>query len=83
MLIVNPIQASVPVITRKDLEPRDDEASAGTAAIKARALDGFDRALRYAEAGLEKGPKVTMGTGPAGVGILVDNNLEAAARPNE
>ncbi len=79
------VQDSVPapLITKKDLDPRAHEASAGPTAIKARALDGFDRALKFAEAGLEKGPKVQLGTGAAGVGILVDNNQEAAARPAE
>ena len=46
---------------------------------------GFDRALRYAEAALEKGPKVQLGTGEdgAGVGIIVDNNQEVAALPGK
>ncbi|KAL9941720.1 hypothetical protein D7B24_002282 [Verticillium nonalfalfae] len=48
-----------------------------------RDLSGFDRALRYAEAALVKGPKVQLGTGAegSGVGIIVDNNQQAAARP--
>jgi hypothetical protein len=49
---------------------------------KRQGLAGFDRALRYAEAALVKGPKVHLGTGEdgAGVGIIVDNNVDAAAR---
>lgn len=48
-----------------------------------RDLAGFDRALKYAEVALEKGPKVQLGTGKegSGVGIIVDNNEQAAARP--
>ncbi|KAL7625807.1 hypothetical protein AAE478_005030 [Parahypoxylon ruwenzoriense] len=41
-----------------------------------RDLAGFDRALKYAEAALTKGPLIQLGTGEggAGVGIIVDNN---------
>ena len=47
-----------------------------------RDIAGFDRALTYAEAALQKGPKVQLGTGAegSGVGIIVDNNQQAAAR---
>lgn len=54
-----------------------DETSAQS---QKRDLAGFDRALTYAEAALEKGPKIQLGTPAAGVGIIVDNNQEAAAR---
>lgn len=40
--------------------------------------NGFDRALTYAEAALQKGPKIQLGTPAAGVGIIVDNNQQAA-----
>lgn len=40
--------------------------------------NGFDRALTYAEAALQKGPKIQLGTPAAGVGIIVDNNQAAA-----
>ncbi|KAJ0160577.1 hypothetical protein CTA2_7726 [Colletotrichum tanaceti] len=48
-----------------------------------RDLSGFDRALKYAEAALTKGPKIQLGTGKegSGVGMIIDNNPEAAARP--
>lgn len=48
-----------------------------------RDLASFDRALKYAEAALTKGPKIQLGTGGegSGVGIIVDNNQQAAARP--
>jgi hypothetical protein len=41
---------------------------------------GFDRALVYAEAALQKGPKIQLGTPAAGVGIIVDNNQQVAAQ---
>ena len=66
--------------SKKELDPRVEE-QADAAKIKARDIAGFDRALTFAEAALEKGPKVQLGTGEAGVGIIVDNNQEAAARP--
>ncbi|KAJ4388662.1 hypothetical protein N0V93_006121 [Gnomoniopsis smithogilvyi] len=63
----------------KAVLPRDEEASN----VNKRDLASFDRALKYAEAALVKGPKVQLGTGEggAGVGIIVDNNPTAAARP--
>lgn len=42
--------------------------------------NGFDRALTYAEAALQKGPKIQLGTPAAGVGIIVDNNQQAAGQ---
>lgn len=46
-----------------------------------RDIQGFDRALTYAEAALTKGPLIQLGTGEggAGVGIIVDNNPNADA----
>ncbi len=66
---------------RKEIEPRQPEEAAS--AVAKRDLSGFDRALKFAEAALVKGPKVQLGTGEggSGVGIIVDNNQEAAARP--
>ncbi|CAN8095837.1 unnamed protein product [Discula destructiva] len=60
--------------------PREVEEASS---VNKRDLAGFDRALRYAEAALVKGPKIQMGTGHggSGVGIIVDNNPTAAARP--
>ena len=46
-----------------------------------RQLSGFDRALRYAEAALVKGPRIQMGGGQAGIGMIIDNNQVAAAAP--
>lgn len=62
----------------KAVLPRDEEAPN----VNKRDLASFDRALKYAEAALVKGPKVQLGTGEggAGVGIIVDNNPTAAAR---
>lgn len=59
------------------VEKRQEEAGG-----LAKRQTGFDRALLFAEAALVKGPKVQLGTGEggAGVGIIVDNNPEAAAR---
>ncbi len=72
----------------KELDPRVGERKTTlppppppASKLRSRALAGFDRALTFAEAGLVKGPKVQLGTGAAGVGILVDNNQVAAARP--
>lgn len=50
-----------------------------------RDLAGFDRALKFAEAALQKGPKIQLGTGEggSGVGIIIDNNQQAAARPGK
>jgi hypothetical protein len=57
----------------------------GASEVTKRDLAGFDRALTYAEAALTKGPKVQLGTGAegSGVGIIVDNNQVAAARPGK
>ncbi|KAI3323002.1 hypothetical protein HD806DRAFT_535497 [Xylariaceae sp. AK1471] len=46
-----------------------------------RDLQGFDRALTFAEAALTKGPIIQLGTGEggAGVGIIVDNRPAGAA----
>lgn len=65
----------------EDEEEEDEETDAP--AVAKRDLAGFDRALKYAEAALVKGPKVQLGTGAegSGVGIIVDNNQQAAARP--
>lgn len=62
----------------KAVLPRDEESSN----VNKRDLASFDRALKYAEAALVKGPKVQLGTGEggSGVGIIVDNNPTAAAR---
>ncbi|RBQ93911.1 hypothetical protein VDGD_01468 [Verticillium dahliae] len=72
-------------IDGKQIEPRARPAATGKTDGKTakRDLSGFDRALRYAEAALVKGPKVQLGTGAegSGVGIIVDNNQQAAARP--
>ncbi|RWA14884.1 hypothetical protein EKO27_g188 [Xylaria grammica] len=50
-----------------------------------RDLQGFDRALTYAEAALTKGPIIQLGTGEggAGVGIIVDNRPDAGAAQNQ
>lgn len=63
----------------KEIAPRDD-----TPAVAKRDLAGFDRALKYAEAALVKGPKIQLGTGGegSGVGIIVDNT-PAAGRAAE
>lgn len=63
----------------KAVLPRDEESSN----VNKRDLASFDRALKFAEAALVKGPKVQLGTGEggSGVGIIVDNNPTAAARP--
>ncbi|KAG6355660.1 hypothetical protein INS49_003623 [Diaporthe citri] len=76
----------------KELDPRqeaeDEEDEEEVAEIEARQeveggnlmkrQNGFDRALTYAEAALQKGPKIQLGTPAAGVGIIVDNNQQAA-----
>lgn len=58
----------------KEIAPRDT-------APEKRDLAGFDRALKYAEAALVKGPIVQLGTGKegAGVGIIVDNRPAGGA----
>ncbi|KAI0893260.1 hypothetical protein F4806DRAFT_201804 [Annulohypoxylon nitens] len=55
----------------KEIAPREDEAHKAK-----RDLAGFDRALKFAEAALTKGPLIQLGTGEggSGVGITVDNN---------
>ncbi|KAM7214225.1 hypothetical protein V8F06_010414 [Rhypophila decipiens] len=66
----------------KELDPRISTTSSttGEAPKAKRDIAGFDRALRYAEAALVKGPKVELGTGAhgAGIGIIVDNNASRA-----
>lgn len=57
----------------EDVEKREEGS------LMKRQSAGFDRALTFAEAALTKGPKVQLGTGAAGVGILVDNNPTPAA----
>ncbi|TRX95393.1 hypothetical protein FHL15_003724 [Xylaria flabelliformis] len=63
----------------KEIAPRDETEKPK---VK-RDLQGFDRALTYAEAALTKGPIIQLGTGEggAGVGIIVDNRPNAAAAP--
>ncbi|KAI3541523.1 hypothetical protein CABS03_14755 [Colletotrichum abscissum] len=65
----------------KEIAPRVQLTKARPA--EKRDLSGFDRALKYAEAALTKGPKIQLGTGQegSGVGMIVDNNQQAAARP--
>ncbi|KXH51064.1 hypothetical protein CSAL01_05684 [Colletotrichum salicis] len=65
----------------KEIAPRVQLTKARPA--EKRDLSGFDRALKYAEAALVKGPKVQLGTGKegSGVGMIIDNNQQAAARP--
>jgi hypothetical protein len=67
----------------KEIAPRVTEIN--NPAVVKRDLTGFDRALKFAEAALTKGPKVQLGTGGegSGVGIIVDNNPTAAARPGK
>jgi hypothetical protein len=67
----------------KEIAPRVTEINPPV--VGKRDLTGFDRALKYAEAALTKGPKVQLGTGGegSGVGIIVDNNPTAAARPGK
>lgn len=62
----------------KAVLPREEESN-----VAKRDLASFDRALKFAEAALVKGPKIQLGTGReggSGVGIIVDNNPTAAAR---
>ncbi|KAI0459827.1 hypothetical protein F5B21DRAFT_199174 [Xylaria acuta] len=61
----------------KEIAPREESEESK---VK-RDLQGFDRALTYAEAALTKGPIIQLGTGEggAGVGIIVDNRPNAGA----
>ena len=74
-------EAAAPAAGGARAEKRDvaDEADAY---VQKRQSAGFDRALTFAEAALTKGPKIQLGTGEggSGVGIIVDNNINAAAR---
>ncbi|KAJ4416901.1 hypothetical protein N0V85_002081 [Neurospora sp. IMI 360204] len=66
-----------------DMDMDDTEETETASLDKAkRDLSGFDRALKFSEAALTKGPKVQLGTGAegSGVGIIVDNNA-STARP--
>nr|CAD11419.1 putative protein [Neurospora crassa] len=67
----------------EDEDDITDDITDATALLdkKKRDLAGFDRALKFSEAALTKGPKVQLGTGAegSGVGIIVDNN--ASTRP--
>ncbi|KAK3389194.1 hypothetical protein B0H63DRAFT_518433 [Podospora didyma] len=69
----------------KELDPRlpdEVEARSDDTKVKTkRDLAGFDRALKFAEVALTKGPKIELGTGGhgSGVGIIVDNHASAAA----
>ncbi|KAK2023047.1 hypothetical protein LX32DRAFT_708949 [Colletotrichum zoysiae] len=65
----------------KEIAPRV-QLSKSHAAGEKRDLAGFDRALKYAEVALTKGPKIDLGTGEggSGVGIKVDNNQGGAAQ---
>ena len=62
----------------KEIAPRVEVVDAPS--VGKRDLAGFDRALRYAEAALTSGPRVSLGTGEggSGVGIIVDNQPTAA-----
>ncbi|KAL8418335.1 hypothetical protein RB594_001805 [Gaeumannomyces avenae] len=64
-------------------EEEDEQDAEESSDISKRDITGFDRALRFAEAALTQGPKIQLGTGAegSGVGIIVDNNQVAAARP--
>lgn len=81
-------------MTKKDLEPRQDDAEDVEAddeetaeveekreegSLMKRQATGFDRALTFAEAALQKGPKIQLGTPASGVGIIVDNNQTPAS----
>lgn len=63
----------------KAVLPRSESVDGEAPAVAKRDLASFDRALKYAEAALTKGPKIQLGTEASGVGILVDNNPTAAA----
>ncbi|KAK1964288.1 hypothetical protein LY78DRAFT_160047 [Colletotrichum sublineola] len=64
----------------KEIAPRV-QLSKSHAAGEKRDLAGFDRALKFAEVALTKGPKIDLGTGEggSGVGITVDNKQGGAA----
>ncbi|KAK0615959.1 hypothetical protein B0T17DRAFT_619544 [Bombardia bombarda] len=64
----------------KEIAPRAEADGAPNAEKAKRDLAGFDRALKYAEVALTKGPKIQLGTGGegSGVGIIVDNTPVAA-----
>ncbi|GJC82138.1 hypothetical protein ColLi_04976 [Colletotrichum liriopes] len=66
----------------KEIAPRVQLTKTHAAGEK-RDLSGFDRALKYAEAALVKGPKIQLGTGEggSGVGMIIENNQNAAAQP--
>ncbi|KAG8160996.1 hypothetical protein KVR01_009260 [Diaporthe batatas] len=90
-VINEPASLPIPGVT-KELDPRqaeEEEEDEEVAEIEARQepegglqkrQNGFDRALTYAEAALQKGPKIQLGTPAAGVGIIVDNNQQAAGQ---
>ncbi|KAI8625373.1 hypothetical protein F5Y19DRAFT_489681 [Xylariaceae sp. FL1651] len=61
----------------KEIAPREEPETSNAK----RDLQGFDRALTFAEAALTKGPIIQLGTGEggAGVGIIVDNRPAGAA----
>jgi len=52
--------------------------------MQKRDLAGFDRALKFAEVALTKGPDIQLGTGAegSGVGIIVDNQPTATGMYN-
>jgi hypothetical protein len=60
----------------KEIAPREELHTPAK-----RDIAGFDRALRFAEAALTKGPTVQLGTGAegSGVGIIVDNRPAGVA----
>ncbi|KAF6805253.1 hypothetical protein CSOJ01_09629 [Colletotrichum sojae] len=64
----------------KEIAPRVQLTKARAPAQK-RDLAGFDRALKFAEVALSKGPKIQMGNGEggAGVGMVIDPNSGRAA----
>ncbi|KAK3905307.1 hypothetical protein C8A05DRAFT_12864 [Staphylotrichum tortipilum] len=64
----------------KAIAPRVDDAE--TEKLGKRDLAGFDRALKFAEVALTKGPKIQLGTGAegSGVGIIVENTPASGAR---
>ncbi|KAK3687561.1 hypothetical protein B0T22DRAFT_439178 [Podospora appendiculata] len=88
--ILNDQTARLPIPgVSNELDPREREgeqkrselSAPGAAAVHKRQLEGFDRALKFAEAALTKGPKIQLGTGAegSGVGIIVDNRPAGAA----